>query len=215
MTFIFAIQLEDSVIIAADNRSLRSENDHNSIFSQDQISKIYPWPQGVITGAGEAHVIANSVALFSHIASSDPHKLPQCLAIAKQFRAQQAGDHMQIQETKLLYSEYVASGAQLYRIEAVDHEQHQLEAIKTNTLTLWLVQPEIEHLAVDLKHLYADLRPAAAFSTAQAWMAFYIPLIAQIFQRQSQYDVTMSASFDIIFQDHAQCFQQHITNTTP
>lgn len=214
MTFIFATQLEDSVIIAADNRSLRSENDHNSIFSQDQINKIYAWEKGIITGAGEAIVIENSIKLFRHIAGSDPDQLPQCLALAKQFRTQQVGDHAQICMTKLLYSTYVNGGAQLYRLEAEDHEQHQVEAIKTNALILWLVQPEIDHLTVQLKHLYSNLRSAAAFTTTNAWMAFYTPLITQIFQRQSQHDVTMSASFDIVFQDHAQCFQQHINNAT-
>ena len=64
MTFILAIQFQDSIIVAADNRSLTPNHKDRSFFSQDQTTKLHTWPSGMITGAGEEYVISNAVKLF-------------------------------------------------------------------------------------------------------------------------------------------------------
>lgn len=81
MTFIVAIQLNDSIIITADNKKVILKETGEIEFKSDISSKIYAWDQGVITGTGESYVINRAVKLFKKIADSTVDKLPQCLDI--------------------------------------------------------------------------------------------------------------------------------------
>ena len=68
MTFIIAIQLNDSIIVTADNKKVVLRETGEIDFKTDKTSKIYAWDNGIITGTGESHVISRSIALFKKFA---------------------------------------------------------------------------------------------------------------------------------------------------
>lgn len=137
MTFIIAIQLNDSAIIAADNKKIVLKETKESQFNIEMASKIYPWDNGIITGTGEGYVVSRSIELFKKLAHSDLNKLPQCLEISRQMRELEIGtNYFQVENTKLLCSSYSKHGAQLYKIERFD----PLQPYKLIVLNHWIYQ---------------------------------------------------------------------------
>ncbi|WP_224964537.1 hypothetical protein [Acinetobacter guillouiae] len=214
MTFIIAIQLNDSAIIAADNKKIVLKETKESQFSIEMASKIYPWDNGIITGTGEDYVVSRSIELFKKLAHSDLNKLPQCLEISRQMRELEIGtNYFQVENTKLLCSSYSEHGAQLYKIERFDSLQpYNLIAVKPLDISVWLFHPNIESISTDLQHLYRDLKDYCTFSNEADWINYYINRIAVIYQKQSQYDPLMSQSFDIFFQTKDNYYFSHVPN---
>ena len=214
MTFIIAMQLNDSIVVAADNKEVILKGEEISNFNEGYTSKIYAWNSGIITGTGESYVINRSIALFQKIAQSELKYLPHCLNISRQIREVELGaEHYQIQNTKLLCSSYSEQGAQLYKIERFDSkEEYSITAIDCMDITVWLFNPNIEKIIDDLRLLYADLKDYACFSNQKDWMNYYINRIAPIYQKQSQQDSMMSQSFDIFFQTKDEYVFGHIPN---
>ena len=215
MTFIIAIQLNDSAIIAADNKKIVLKETKESQFNIEMASKIYQWDNGIITGTGEGYVVSRSIELFKKLAHSDLNKLPQCLEISRQMRELEIGkEYFQVENTKLVCSSYSEHGAQLYKIERFDPLQpYNLIAVKPLDISVWLFQPNIDAISTDLQHLYRDLKDYSAFSNRTDWVNYYINRIAPIYQKQSLYDPLMSQSFDIFFQTKGKYFFGHVPNT--
>lgn len=215
MTFIIAIQLNDSAIIAADNKKIVLKETKESQFNIEMASKIYQWDNGIITGTGEGYVVSRSIELFKKLAHSDLNKLPQCLEISRQMRELEIGtNYFQVENTKLLCSSYSEHGAQLYKIERFDPLQpYNLIAVKPLDISVWLFHPNIESISTDLQHLYRDLKDYCAFSNEADWVNYYINRIAQIYQKQSLCDPLMSQSFDIFLQTKDKYIFGHVRNT--
>lgn len=215
MTFIIAIQLNDSVIIAADNKKIVLKETTESQFNIEMASKIYPWDNGIITSTGEDYVVSRSIELFKKLAHSDLNKLPQCLEISRQMRELEIGtNYFQVENTKLLCSSYSEHGAQLYKIERFDPLQpYNLIAVKPLDISVWLFHPNIDAISTNLQHLYRDLKDYCAFSNEADWINYYINRIALIYLKQSLYDPLMSQSFDIFFQNKDKYFFSHVPNT--
>jgi len=212
MTFIIAIQLNDSAIIAADNKKIVLKETKESQFNIEMASKIYQWDNGIITGTGEGYVVSRSIELFKKLAHSDLNKLPQCLEISRQMRELEIGtNYFQVENTKLLCSSYSEHGAQLYKIERFDPLQpYNLIAVKPLDISVWLFHPNIESISTDLQHLYRDLKDYCAFSNEADWINYYINRIAVIYQKQSLCDLLMSQSFDIFFQTKDNYYFSHV-----
>ncbi|WP_151796707.1 hypothetical protein [Acinetobacter soli] len=215
MTFIIAIQLNDSIIVTADNKKVVLRETGEIDFNTDNTSKIYAWNDGIITGTGESYVISRSIALFKKFAYSNIDKLPQCLNISRQLRELEVGAvHDQIENTKLICSSYVDQGAQLYTLQRFDHSQpYELTAVKPMDITIWLFHPNIESIILELQQLYAGLKDYAMFNNKVDWVNYYINRLAPIYQKQSQCDALMSRSFDFFFQTKDEYVTGHIPNT--
>lgn len=212
MTFILAIQLEDSIIVAADNRSLSANHNDRSFCNQDQTTKLYPWKDGIMTGAGEQYVIAQAANFFMKGTNLDVIELAKCLKTSRQVRIKEVGEHEQIQESKLLFSHYSKDGAQLYSITPKDDGHDCITRLKPYDFIVWLVDPDCQHNAMNLHQLYRKLKNFAAFSDEQQWVDFYIAPIAEIYRLQSLHDANMSPSFDIYFQNKQRYLHRHIEN---
>jgi len=215
MTFIIAIQLNDSAIIAADNKKIVLKETKESQFNIEMASKIYQWDNGIITGTGEGYVVSRSIELFKKLAHSDLNKLPQCLEISRQMRELEIGKEcFQVENTKLVCSSYSEHGTQLYKIERFDPLQpYKLIAVKPLDISVWLFHPNIDAISTDLQHLYRDLKDYCAFSNEADWINYYINRIAPIYQKQSLCDPLMSQSFDIFFQSKEKYIFGHVPNT--
>lgn len=215
MTFIVAIQLNDSIIIAADNKKAVLKETGEVQFSKEKILKLQLWDKGIISGTGEGYVISRSIELFKQLAHSDIKKLPQCLDISRQIRELEIGkEYFQIENTKLLCSSYSEHGAQLYTIQRLDPSKpYILTTIKPMDITVWLFHPNIEAISTDLQNLYADLKDYSAFSSQIDWISYYIRRIAPIYQKQSQQDLFMSQSFDIFVQNKDGYISIHVPNS--
>lgn len=214
MTFIVAIQLNDSIIVASDNKKITLNPEGSLNISTENISKIFPWKNGIITGTGEYYVISRTVNIFNNIIGLLPQYLPDCLEIARRFREYEIGkDYYQVANTKLMYSAYTDTGAQLYRVEAFDpNEPYHVTAAEPMDITIWLFNPSIEMIAVNLQELYEDLKDRAYFKNNNEWVKYYIDRLAPIFKKQSQQDWLMSQSFDVFFQTNKQFIYDQIPN---
>lgn len=215
MTFIIAIQLNDSIVVTADNKKVILKNNGEIQFSPEKTQKIHAWDNGIITGTGESYVISRSIEIFKNLADSDINKLPQCINISRQIRELEIGtSYFQVENTKLLYSCYSERGAQLYTIQRFAPTQpYELMTIKPMDITVWLFHPNIDTISVDLQNLYADLKDYAAFTDKTDWINYYINRLAPIYQKQSQQDLMMSPSFDFFFQMKNEYITGHIPNT--
>ena len=137
MTFIVAVQLKDSIVVAVDNKYLTLENKELDHFEEHISSKLYTWHSGIITGTGEHYVIDKAVRLFINNVDSNIEKLPTCLNISRQIREMEVGQHEQIQSSKLLYSEYSENGAKLFAIEPTKElGKYQTTEFKENDLII-------------------------------------------------------------------------------
>ena len=213
MTFIVAVQLKDSIVVAVDNKYLTLENKELDHFEEHISSKLYTWHSGIITGTGEHYVIDKAVRLFINNVDSNIEKLPTCLNISRQIREMEVGQHEQIQSSKLLYSEYSENGAKLFAIEPTKElGKYQTTEFKENDLIIWLFNPNIQSISENLKMLYSNLRPKASFDRIEDWLDYYISALAEIYAKQSCIDSWMSSSFDIFFQTKDQYFYKHIQN---
>ncbi|WP_179999183.1 hypothetical protein [Acinetobacter sp. YH12239] len=215
MTFIIAIQLNDSIIVAADNKEVTLKEGETKQLIDNLTSKIHPWYKGIITGTGESYVLNRCITLFQQIAQSELKALPYCLDLSRKVREDEIGvDHFQVQNTKLLCSSYSDSGAQLYKVERFDEEQaYTIMAVEPMNITVWMFNPNVEAISADLQLLYADLRDYGTFNHQSEWVNYYINRIAPIYQKQSQVDSLMSQSFDIFFQTEDEYVFGHIPNT--
>ncbi|HEC0039564.1 hypothetical protein [Acinetobacter baumannii] len=202
MTFIVSIQLNDSIIIASDNKKVTINPDGTLNFPNESISKMFPWKNGIITGTGEYVVISRAVSIFNNFKELPPEYLSDCLEISRRLRECEIGkDYFQVANTKLMYSVYTENGAQLFRIESFDESyNYKVSKVEPMDLTVWLFHPFIETISVNLQSLYADLKDRSYFKNNTEWINYYIERIAPIFKKQSQQDWLMSQSFDILFQ---------------
>lgn len=213
MTFIVAIQLQDSIVIAIDNKHLLLKDKKLDEYQEHEDSKLYAWHSGIITGTGEHYVIDKAIRLFINNAESDLEKLPACLNISRQIREMEVGEHEQIQLSKLLYSSYTENGAKLFAVElSEESEKYQTIEFKENDLIIWLFNQNIQNISEDLKTLYANPRPRSSFIQVEDWIDYYISAIAEIYKKQSRVDLWMSNSFDIFFQTKDHYFYQYIEN---
>lgn len=215
MTFIIAIQLNDSIIVAADNKEVVLKKGQESPYQENQISKIYPWEKGIITGTGESHLIHISVALFKDLDGVNLDELPKYLEISRHIREIELGtEYFQVQTTKLICSSYSEHGAQLYKIERIDGKQsYSMVRVEPMDITVWMFNPNIGAISEDLQNLYNDLKDYAAFTNQTDWINYYINRLAPIYKKQSQVDLMMSQSFDFFFQAKDKYITGHIPNT--
>ena len=213
MTFIVAVQLKDSIVVAVDNKYLTLKDKEQDHFEEHLSSKLYAWHSGIITGTGEHYVIDKAVRLFINNVGSDIKKLPTCLNISRQIRKMEVGQHDQIQSSKLLYSQYSENGAKIFSIEPTEETgKYQTTEFKENDLIIWLFNPNIQSISENLKMLYSNLRPKASFDRIEDWLDYYISALAEIYTKQSYVDSWMSSSFDVFFQTQDQYFYKHIQN---
>ena len=213
MTFIVAIQLKDSIVVAVDNKHLLLKDKNLDEYHEYVDSKLYAWHSGIITGTGEHYVIDKAVRLFINNVDSDLEKLPTCLNISRQIREMEVGQHDQIQSTKLLYSSYSENGAKLFAIEPTEESgKYQTSEFKENDLIIWLFNPNIQSISENLKTLYSNPRPKLSFDRVEDWLDYYISAIANIYTKQSNVDSWMSSSFNIFFQTKDEYFYKFVQN---
>lgn len=154
MTFIVAIQLKDSIVVAVDNKHLLLKDKKLDEYQEYVDSKLYAWHSGIITGTGEHYVIDKAIRLFINNVDSDLKKLPQCLNISRQIREMEVGHHDQIQSSKLLYSSYSENGAKLFSVEPTEElGEYQTNEFKENNLIIWLFNQNIQSITENLKAL--------------------------------------------------------------
>lgn len=209
MTFILAIQLNDSTIIASDHRKAELKDDDTIHISAERIGKMYLWKNGAITGTGEATVIDRAVEFFIKIAKSDLEKMPACLKISRLIRELELDrDINQVRTAHLLCASKTETGAQLYCIKANDDDDqnYSIQPIRPKTIIINFFDPDFSAIQQNILDLYANLKDRSEFSKLDDWIHHYLLDIANIFYKQSLYDPMMSPTFNIFFQSKAEFF---------
>jgi len=212
MTFILAIQLEDSVIVAADNRGAVVGENGEIDSCEDETSKLQLWDKGIITGSGELTVIQRAIHFFNNSVHSKIEDLPKYLQISRIIRESEI-EHSQVKTTKLLYSIYSDTGASIYWLEPNEVGEYQLHKCKNNSITLWVFNSDISCIADQLKDFYANLKPYKYFDQSMDWINHYLYPIRRIYKEQALHDPLMSESFDFFFQIGPEYISGHISNT--
>lgn len=208
MTFILAVQLNDSTIIASDHRKAELKDDNTIHISTERIGKMYLWKNGMITGTGEATVIDRAVEFFIKIAKSDLEKMPVCLKISRLIRELELGkDIGQVRRARLLCASKTETGSQLYEIGANDDDQnYSIQPTRPKTIIINFFDPDFSAIQQNILDLYANLKDRSEFSKLDDWIQHYLLDIANIFYEQSQYDPMMSPTFNIFFQSKTEFF---------
>ncbi|MDC5164048.1 hypothetical protein OHW52_03750 [Acinetobacter baumannii] len=175
---------------------------------------MFPWKNGIVTGTGEYYVISRAVKIFNNFKKLPPQYFADCLEIFRKIREFKIGKgYYQVDNTKLMYSTYTDNGAQLYRVESFDpNEKYQVTAAEKMDITIWLFNPIIETISLNLKELYDDLKDRSYFKNNEEWVNYYIERLSPIFKKQSIQDIYMSQSFDVFFQTKDQYIYGHFPN---
>lgn len=206
MTFIVAIQLEDSVVIAADNR-MTIENNANERRHADTLQKIRFWQQGIMTGTGESLVLERVFKSFQQ--TNHPEQLPVLLREACHLRQLEIGEHPQLRKTRLLYSQTTSSGIRLKTVGRFA-EGITANTVDPMTIELFVFNEDINPIYQQLIQLQQNLCSPQQCGSMSKWINHYVMPLTMIFNKFSQADPTVSASFDIYFQTPTQQFLQHI-----
>ncbi|TEU24162.1 hypothetical protein [Alkanindiges illinoisensis] len=209
MTFIVATQLEDSVVVAADNR-ITIENSLAKSRHADTLQKIRFWPQGIITGTGESLVLERIFKSFQQ--NNNPEQLPALLRDGCEARRLEIGEHAQLEKTRLLYSYTTGTGICLKTVGRFA-ENIVVNAIEPMTMELFVFNEDISPIYQELIQLQQNLRNPQQCRSTSDWMNTYIAPLTTIFKKFSQSDKTVSASFDLYFQTPTQQLLQHVDAT--
>lgn len=209
MTFIVAIQLEDSVVVATDNR-ITIENSSAESRHADTLQKIRFWPQGIITGTGESLALERIFKSFQQ--NNNPEQLSALLRDGCEARRLEIGEHTQLKKTRLLYSCFTDAGIRLKTVGRFS-ENIIVNAIEPMTMELFVFNEDISPIYQELIHLQQNLRNPQQCRSTGEWMNTYIAPLTTIFKKFSQADQTVSASFDIYFQTPTQQLLQHVDAT--
>ncbi|UNW03453.1 hypothetical protein [Acinetobacter indicus] len=118
-----------------------------------------------------------------------------------------------IQNSKLTYSEYTETGAQLTSIQPDEHGEYIAKKFETNEIILSFFNPDISAIVANLQDLYANLRPFSSFENQNDWINHYLNHLCQIFKIQAHKDNLMSPCFDVYFQNKETYIYGHIANT--
>lgn len=213
MTFIIAIQLNDSIVITADHKIASLEDGEVQLSSED-MHKMYAWRNGIITGTGEHYVISRAVEFFKKFVKSDLHKLGYCLDVSKSLRTLEIGkEYNQVKNSKLLCSCYTEQGAQLYTVQRFDDsKKHIMTALKPMQIVIWLFHPNVETVTEELQNLHLNLKDYSYFDSQIDWVNHYLKYISPIYKKQCLQDPLMSESFDCFFQMKEEYLFGHIHN---
>ena len=206
MTLIVAIQLEDSIIVAADNR-ITIEKDNGLTRYADVQQKIHHWPQGMISGAGETCTLERVYKSFQQ--HHCPDKLPLLLEQACQLRRYEIGHHDQLDKTRIIYSQLSDRSIRLYTVAPSEHEFKATE-VENMSLELFIFNADLNPIYSELIELQRTLRNWHTFDSDRQWMSYYMAPLQIIFQKYSAFDDTVSASFSIYFQNMRQHFFEQL-----
>ncbi len=132
MTLIVAIQTEDSIIVAADNRfvSATPNGDGRPRYHSDQ-NKLYLWDGGVVTGCGIAQIPREIKIWLQQNQVID--SLPQRLLEIKKQHCLEVSAHEQVTNTKIVFSMTEKSKPQLYLLGL----QQPIEKATSNELLVF------------------------------------------------------------------------------
>lgn len=212
MTFILAIQLEDSVIVATDNKM---ELESNGELKPFNINKMFTWNQGIITGTGEYSTIKRAINIFKKEQLTET--FPNCLKFSRLYRElellREFGiEHHQVRDTKILYTNFNQCKAQLTTLIPDENGNYKIRECSNNEILIWLFNPNIKNITENIKNLYLHLKPFKYFQKDCDWINYYINQLTTIFKIQSKEDSKMSASFTVFFQNKNNYTFQQITN---
>ncbi|MEO9387088.1 hypothetical protein [Chromobacterium phragmitis] len=198
MTFIIAMQAEDSLIVSADNTTVAFSN-HTAFRRNIASKKLHDWPGGVFTGTGEYGVVQRTLEHL--IRGAALSSLPALLAHEKAYRRQEAGPNEQIDFTRLIVSAPTPEGPRLHIVT-----DDAIEQIGPGELLMFFPL-DYDFFAASseaIRDLNAALRPQSAFATLDEWIGFYAEKFAHIYVLQSQNNELISRSFNIHFQTEEQ-----------
>ncbi|MEN7430293.1 hypothetical protein VA599_06005 [Chromobacterium sp. TRC.1.1.SA] len=198
MTFIIAMQAEDSLIVSADNTTIAFSN--RTAFRRNIASrKLHDWSGGVFTGTGEYGVVQHTLGHLIHGAALS--SLPALLAHEKEHRRQEAGPNEQIDITRLILSAPTPHGPRLHIVT-----DDAIEQIGPGELLMFFPL-DYDFFAASseaISDLNATLRPKSAFATLDEWISFYAGKFAEIYTLQSENNELISRSFHVHFQAEEQ-----------
>lgn len=207
MTFIIAMQAEDSLIISADNTAIAFSN-RTAVRQNIACQKLLDWPGGVFTGTGEYGVVQRTLRHLTRGAALS--SLPALLAHEKDYRHQEAGPSEQIDITRLILSAPTPQGSRLHIVT-----DDTIEQIVPGELLMFFPL-DYDFFAASseaIGDLNATLRPKSAFASPGEWISFYADKFARIYALQSQNNELISRSFHIHFQTEEQSLMFFVENS--
>ena len=195
MTFIIAMQADDSVIVSADNKLLISST--RGIYGRSMhADKIHQWRGGALTGTGEYCIIYR---MCSHLGKFLDHSsLPARLEREKERRRAEVGECDQIDITQLVLSAPTKNGPRLHIVNSQTVEQ----ATPGELLIFFPLDCDFSPASSEaIRDLNSSIRARGSFLASQEWIDFYVAKFSEIYQLQSHdNDQMISRSFHIHFQ---------------
>lgn len=208
MTFIIALQTVDSVVLSADNTMLAFHNGEIAPFETLDAHKIHHWDNGFVTGTGEYCVIDRMRKYL--ITPNDIRSLPSWMTHEKRLRTQEAGEHEQISNTRLILSSVTFNGPRIYIVD--NQSAHE---IQPGELLIFFPH-DYDFLTVseqEIHALNAAIRDFSTFQDHRAWSDFYTTHFSAVYAIQHQNNPQISGSFHIAFQTSQQRHINFIPNS--
>lgn len=192
MTFVIGIQAKDSIIVAADKRTICPNNEEADAYSfHSDECKLHLWDKGVMTGSGELHTIRMANQWLQH--SQDISSLPKKLKQIKSQRTATVGQHEQITNSSLICSSNDNNYPQIYVIGL----DGKMDKLQSNDIAVLLpAEDNLRDESIwDIKNLSSVIKGYNQFNNNQSWINHYLNVLSVIYKKQSLATDKISSGF--------------------
>lgn len=195
MTFIIALQADDSIIVSADNKLLLSSKDQGIDKKDISANKIHCWSDGILTGVGEYCIIYRMLGHLRNNVSLS--RLPLLLNREKEYRRCEVGDCEQIDITQLIISTAISPKPQLYIVNSFS-----VESISPGEVLMFFPMGYdfLSASAHAIEDLHSSVKNKSDFPSCSAWMGFYMDKFSEIYAVQNKSNELISRSYHVCFQ---------------
>ena len=211
MTFIIAIQAEDSIAVSSDTRKFTLDNQYQlQPGYTETIKKMEVWQSGVFASNGIdliGNQVFNQLCKLGDINNVQSWLVATANDVAHRFSAIHPVLLEQVACTQIYCSYPTPQRPQLRSIS-----QTYDEAFAINSLGLMTYQKDLSAILPLLQSLQQNIKARYKFVDTNGWIGYYVECLENIFYEMNQADDWVSQDFHVYFEDCEDRFFGYIPN---
>ena len=211
MTFIIAIQAEDSIIVASDTRDFRLNHQFQLKPKGNKIiKKMEIWQSGVFASNG-IDLIGNQV--FNQLCKEgDIKNVQNWLVTTANDIAHQFSEITPVLSEQIACTQIYCSSPTPQRPQLRSISQTYDEAFEINDLRIMTYQKDLATILPILQSLQRHIFNRQKFAYDIDWMNYYLNYFQNIFFDMNQSDDWVSQDFHVYFEHNSDRFEGYIPN---
>ena len=211
LTFIIAIQAEDSIVVSSDTRKFTLNNHHQLQPNYaDTIKKMEIWQSGVFASNG-IDLIGNQV--FNQLCKEgDINRVQSWLVATANDVAHRFSETHSVLSEQIACTQIYCSYPTPQRPQLRSISQSDVKAFEINSLGLMTYQKDLSAILPLLQSLQQNIKARYKFVDNKDWMGYYVECFQNIFYEMNKANDWVSQDFHVYFEDCTDRFFGHIPN---